>query len=243
LLVLLHGLGETHDPKVGVRAYLDRYGLSSALARLGAPPIARTVPRVDYFGVGRVDQINAELVARPYQAPLLLCPFTPNPFKSGGSALIDRYARFLSGALRAEVETRCKLELPAARTMISGVSLGGYLALEVFLRDAASYCGVGSVQGAFGPARVKHYAQALAAAVRSASDTGPQRKSIALLSSSDDPYRRAHELLKVELEGRGVAAELRVSPGPHNQVWLRESGTIELLLSAQQSFVNARGGA
>ena len=43
LLVLLHGLGETHDQEVGSRAFAERYGLLSAVSRLTNPPIERTV--------------------------------------------------------------------------------------------------------------------------------------------------------------------------------------------------------
>src|SRR5262245_32087779 len=42
LLVLLHGLGETGDPTMGVYAWVERYGLGTAYARLRRPPIART---------------------------------------------------------------------------------------------------------------------------------------------------------------------------------------------------------
>src|SRR5688572_25031511 len=52
LLVLLHGLGETYDQTVGARAFAQRYGLLSAVARLTHPPLERTLPKKDYFGAG-----------------------------------------------------------------------------------------------------------------------------------------------------------------------------------------------
>src|SRR5271165_2302616 len=41
LLVLFHGLGETWDPTVGVYAWVERYGLGTAYARLRRPPVGR----------------------------------------------------------------------------------------------------------------------------------------------------------------------------------------------------------
>src|SRR4051812_21687779 len=41
LLVLLHGLGETGNPELGVFAWVERYGLGTAYARLRRPPVAR----------------------------------------------------------------------------------------------------------------------------------------------------------------------------------------------------------
>src|SRR3954466_14184685 len=55
LLILLHGLGETTEQKVGARAFAERYGLPSAAARPPPPPLERTEPRFDYFGEGRLE--------------------------------------------------------------------------------------------------------------------------------------------------------------------------------------------
>ena len=58
LLVLLHGLGETHDQNVGARAFAERYGLLTAVARLTHPPLSRQNPGPDYFGAGRLEQLQ-----------------------------------------------------------------------------------------------------------------------------------------------------------------------------------------
>src|SRR5947207_13104440 len=84
LLVLLHGLGETNDQEVGAHAFAERYGLLAAVQRLTHPPVSRTDPQHDYFGRGRLAELNARLAQRPFRCPLLLCPFTPNPYKPGG---------------------------------------------------------------------------------------------------------------------------------------------------------------
>lgn len=231
LLVLLHGLGETHDQQVGSRAFAERYGLLSAVSRLSHPPLGRTHEAQDYFGAGRLQELNLRLSRRPYQSPVLLCPFTPNPYKTGGEAVLGRYADFLTGRLKNELEQRIGSDFPASRCMVSGVSLGGYLAIEVFLRKPELFCALGTAQGAFGQGQAARYAAGIASASQR---LGPRR--VEILTSSFDPYRRPNELLHQHLQKRKVASRLRVSPGPHDQRWLKESGTIEMLLSADDVF-------
>jgi predicted esterase len=235
LLVLLHGLGESHDQEIGARAFAERYGLLSAVSRLLQPPLERTLKAQDFFGEGRVDEINRRLSARPFQCPILLCPFTPNPYKAAGEATLARFASFIAGPLKAEVEQRTRTKFPAQRCMISGVSMGGYVAIEVFLRQPELFSGLGTAQGAFGPNQASRYAARIAEATER---VGPRR--IEILTSSNDPYRRVNELFHQHLQKKGQASTLRVSPGPHDQRWLNESGTIEMLLSADDVFAASR---
>jgi predicted esterase len=231
LLLLLHGLGETYDQSVGARAFAERYGLLSAVSRLSHPPLARTYAKQDYFGSGRLDELNQRLEQRPYRSPVLLCPFTPNPYKAGGEAVLQRYLRFLTGPLKNAVEQRVGKTFSPSRSMISGVSLGGYVAIEAFLAQPEQFCALGTAQGAFGPNQAARYAAAVAAATQK---HGARR--VEILTSSFDPYRRVNELFHQHLQKRKQASRLRVSPGPHDQRWLVESGTIELLLSADDVF-------
>jgi hypothetical protein len=236
LLVLLHGLGETYDQRVGARAFAERYGLLAAVARLTHPPLERTLPKKDYFGSGRLEQLNARLAQQPYRTPVIVCPYTPNPYQAGGEATTLRYAGFLTERLKAEVEQRVGVAFPSARCMISGVSLGGYLAVEVFLRKPEVFGALGLAQAAFGPHQASRYAAGVEGAVKR---VGPRR--VEILSSSFDPYRRPNELFHEHLQRRKLASRLRVSPGPHDQSWLKESGVIEMLLSADDVFADRPG--
>lgn len=235
LLVLLHGLGETTEQRMGSRAFAERYGLLTAVARLAHPPVERTLPRVDYFGEGRLAELNARLTSRPFRCPVLLCPFTPNPYKAGGEPLVTRFASFVAGPLKLAVEQGVGVTFPAARSMISGVSLGGYLAIELFLKKPELFCAVGTAQGAFGPQQAARYAAAVAAA---AARLGPRR--VEILTSSGDSYRPSNEAFHRHLQRLGQSSRLRVSPGPHDQRWLNESGVIEMLLAADAAFAERR---
>lgn len=238
LLLLLHGLGETVEQAMGARAFAERYGLLSAVARLSHPPLALVDPKHDYFGEGRLAELNARLAARPFRCPVVVCPFTPNTYKPGGDEVLVRFAKFVTGQLKADVEARTGVSFPTSRCMLSGVSLGGYLALEVFLRYPEAFCAVGTAQGAFGPQQAARYAKGFAeACVR----VGGRRAEI--LTSSFDPYRKNNELFHRHLRQRNQASRLRVSPGPHDQRWLNESGVIEMLLSAEDVFAEQRAEA
>lgn len=238
LLILLHGLGETTEQRLGARAFAQRYGLLSAVARLNHPPLARTEPRFDYFGEGRLEELNERLQRRPFRCPVLLCPFTPNPYKAGGDAVLGSFGEFIAGPLKLQVERRLGVPFPASRTMISGVSLGGYLAIEVFLKKPELYAGLGTAQGAFGPNQAVRYAAAVAAATKRVG-----RRRIEILTSSFDPYRQNNLAFHRRLTQAEQASRLRISPGPHDQRWLKESGVIEMLLAAEDVFAEQRGVA
>jgi pimeloyl-ACP methyl ester carboxylesterase len=231
LLVLLHGLGETHDQEIGAHAFAERYGLLTAVSRLLQPPLARTLSGVDYFGKGRLEAHNQRLSERPFRCPVLLCPFTPNPYKAGGDALLARYAGFVGGPLKTEVEKRVATSFPASRCMISGVSLGGYVAIEVFLRRPELFCALGLAQGAFGQNQAARYAAAIA---KESERLGARR--VEILTSTLDPYRKPNELLHQHLLKKQQSSRFLASPGPHDQRWLKESGVIEMLLSADDVF-------
>jgi hypothetical protein len=235
LLVLLHGLGETKAQELGARAFAERYGLLSAVRRLTHPPLARTEPKADYFGEGRLSELNERLQRRPFRCPVLVCPFTPNPYKPGGDAVLKRFSSFVAGRLKSAVEERVGVAFPASRSMISGVSLGGYLAIEVFLKNPELFCGLGTAQAAFGPNQAARYAAGVAAA---AERVGPRR--VEILTSTFDPYRHNNQLFHRYLRERNQLTSLRVSPGPHDQRWLNESGVIEMLVSADEVLGQGR---
>jgi predicted esterase len=220
LLVLLHGLGETTDEQLGAHAWSDRYGLVTAYERLRHPPVARTSTRADWTDA-RLAEVNASLAARPFRGFVVACPFMPQPRGS-----IDAYARWLIDAAipRARLEAGALLGDPR-ETMLGGCSLGGYASLEIFLRHADLFRAWGGVQTAISEASAASYAARIADVT--AKNGG---RDILLETSTLDPFRKANVALAAALEARGVARELRVLPGPHDQPWLREAGTIEALL-------------
>jgi hypothetical protein len=225
LLVALHGLGETGDQRMGAYAWLERYGLGDAYRRLVSPPIQK-VTKHPYWAAGRLDEVNAELRARPFRGLAVACPYTPNVYKAPSrNAMLDDYADWIVDAVLPRARSEAPVLTDVAHTSLDGCSLGGYVGIEVFLRKAEHFGAWGSVQGALGKHRVHRYAERFAETLARVG-----KRPIHLETSSGDVFREVNELFSRQLTKRGVAHQLRIGRGPHNQPWLRDEGTLEMLL-------------
>jgi acetyl esterase/lipase len=226
LLLLFHGLGETESEALGIHAWRDRYGLPEAYARLVTPPVVRTLPNKRYLSDARLEEINRDLAQAPLPDLNIVCPFTPNPFKQNPSApLLDQFAEYVASAVLPAARTAAATLADAAHTGVDGVSLGGYVSLEVFLRKPQLFGAVGTMQGAFGKSPAEVYARRIADAV---TRSGPLR--VHVTTTTFDPFREASQLLAQRLNERGVNATLTLAEGPHDQTFLREAGSLEMLL-------------
>lgn len=225
LLILLHGLGETKHELLGIHAWGEKYGLVSAFERLRRPPLERTLHKERYLEPARLVELNASLAARPFRGMVVACPYMPNPYRSGGAKTLEVYAGWLENVLVPAARARANLASATGAIGIDGVSLGGYVALEVFLRRPELFGVFGVVQPAIERDRARYYADRVASAVRR---VGP--RAIHVETSSWDPYKVAAQKLCERLQELGVPCAFRLAPGPHNQSWLREVGTLEMLL-------------
>jgi pimeloyl-ACP methyl ester carboxylesterase len=224
LVVMLHGLGEAGDPRAGAYAWVERYGLGSSYDRLKAPPIERTSKRGEWTDA-RLAEVNEGLAKRPLEGLVFACPVTPNVAKSRDpKGALDRYASWLVDVVIPRARKEAPVLGGAEHTHLEGCSMGGYVGIEVFLRRPDVFGAWGGVQSAFGPQRAAGYADEIAKVVKRTP------RAIFIESSQQDPFRDANKLLAAELTKRGVPHTLRILPGPHDQPWLREAGTIEAIL-------------
>ena len=115
------------------------------------------------------------------------------------------------------------------------LGVGGYVGIEVFLRKPHVFGTFGGVQSAFNVPGALAYAERIARAV---ADNGPC--PIRLGTSGGDPYKKANEAMAKKLTELGVPNELSVPPGPHNQPWLKEVGTLDMLLWHDRKLVARR---
>jgi enterochelin esterase-like enzyme len=226
VLVLLHGLGETSSDALGVHAWVDRYGLLTSHARLSHPPVAMEKARGD-LTAERASAIDDELRARSFDGRIVfVCPFVPNLSRlPEPERALDRFASFIADVLLPKVRAETPADRAASRTGIDGCSLGGRVALEVFVQKPELFGVWGGVQAALGEASAGLWADRIAEALRTA---GPRRLHVE--TSRGDPFRAANVALARELGRRGVAHDFAILPGPHDQPWLREVGTLEMLL-------------
>jgi enterochelin esterase-like enzyme len=226
LLVALHGLGETHEERMGAYAWVERYGLGTSYDRLREPPVERVFPKIPYWDKVRLAEVNATLAKKPFKGLAIACPYTPNPKKSPDrKALFDEYAEHIVKRVIPRARREAKLIEDAAHTYLDGCSLGGYIGIEVFLRKPKHFGAWGTVQGALGAHRVPGYAKELAALIK---DHGA--RPIHIETSTSDTFRDVNEQFARELKRLGVPYDFAMPPGPHNQPFLQDSGTLEMLL-------------
>jgi enterochelin esterase-like enzyme len=200
LLVLLHGLGETGDERTGAWAWFERYGLGTAYDRLRASTSLRGL--------------------------VLACPYMPN-LPVADPRAFDAYARWIA----LTVVPRARAEAPVLEgrgaTYLGGCSLGGHFSLEVVLRRPDAFGAWGGVQTAIGEGQASRYAARVASSFGRGPDAGPLE--LLVETSTADPFRAANEALAHELTRSGVPNTFVELPGPHDQRWLRESGTGRML--------------
>jgi poly(3-hydroxybutyrate) depolymerase len=222
LLILLHGRGEANSERLALRAWSHLYGLLDAEQRLRHPPVSALLDR-PRIGAERLRRVNGELDQRPYRGMVIACPITPNPADHAArAAMFDAYSEWLHEHLVPTLTKR--LGTSKLRVGLDGCSMGGYVALEMLMRAPTRYHSFGTVQAAIGAWRAPGYAAGLTRAL--SAKTAPK---IHLQTSTHDPFLAASEALSRALTGAGYANELDVIPGGHDQLWLRQIGTLEML--------------
>ncbi len=226
LLVAFHGLGETTDEKTGAYAWMDAYGLGSCYRRLLHPPVAPGDARASFWDAARLAEVNRSLAERPFGGLAVACPYTPDVFKAADrEKVLAAYADWVVG----EVVPRARREAPilsgVAHTGVDGVSLGGFVSIEVFQRKPQHFGAWGSVQGAFGSYRVLDYADRMKLIL-----DRHGKRPLHVETSGADTYREENDALSQRLTDLGVAHDFIAPPGGHTQPFLRDSGTLEMLL-------------
>ena len=226
LLIALHGRGEAmKGPVRGARGWVDDYALGRAIRRLSLPPL-KAEDFEDIVDAKRLNLLNTQLQSRPYAGLVVLCPYTPD-ILAGERAFesAQPYGRFL-------VETvipRARRELPVIDTPeatgIDGVSLGGRLALLSGLYQPAAFGAVATLQAAFDSSD----AIRLAALGAAAKKENP-RIQFRFLTSDGDYFLAANRAISAAFSASHVEHQFLVVPGPHDYIFNRGPGALEMLL-------------
>src|SRR5258708_3538003 len=80
----------------------------------------------------RLSEINDALARNPLRDVCMVCPFIPNGIKDPGTLLLDGYAEYIAQALLPAVRAASPTLAGPRHLGLDGVSLGGYVAIEVF---------------------------------------------------------------------------------------------------------------
>jgi enterochelin esterase-like enzyme len=223
VLVALHGRGEAVKvPAEGAMGWPRDYALVRAIDRLRAPPLREG----DYEGFvdpERMADANASLAANPFGGLVVACPYLPDVRPASTGDIAD-YARYVTGTLLPRVRADTPALGTPEATGIDGVSLGGVVALRIGLTSCETFGAVGGIQPAFSEGQNAEWT-ALAQAARA---RRPALK-LRLLTSHNDYFHDSIIGVSRAWSAAGVAHDFADVPGPHDYVFNRGPGSIELL--------------
>lgn len=224
VLVALHGRGEAvKTPAEGAMGWPRDYAMVRAFDRLRAPPLTNA----DYEGLAdpsRMAETNASLAAHPFGGVIVACPWLPD-VRPAATGDIRMLARYLLDVLLPRVRRDTPALTSPEATGLDGVSLGGMLALRIGLSSPGDFGAVGGIQAAFDSGQNAEWT-ALAQAARA---RRPGMK-LRLLTSHDDYFHDPIVGVSRAWRAAGVAHDFADVPGPHDYVFNRGPGSIELLM-------------
>ncbi len=223
VVVALHGRGEAvKSPVEGALGWPRDYALVRAIDRLRAPPLRDA----DYEGLAepaRMADANAALARRPFGGLVIVCPWLPD-VRQASMADVTPFARFLLDVLLPRVRRETPALAAPEATGIDGVSLGGVIALRIGLTYPEAFAAVGGIQPAFGDGQSTEWT-ALAQEARA---KRPAQR-LRLLTSHDDYFHDVVVGVDRAWSAAGIAHEFADVVGPHDYVFNRGPGSLELL--------------
>ncbi len=224
VLVALHGRGESvKPPQEGAMGWPRDYAMVRAIDRLRAPPLRPA----DYEGLvdgPRLVDTNASLSRRPFGGLVIVCPWLPD-VRPAATGDIGEYTRFVTDILLPRVRAETPALASPEATGIDGVSLGGAEALRIGLGHVEAFGAVGGIQPAISDLPSADWT-ALAAGARA---RRPGLK-LRLLTSHEDYFHDSVVGVSRAWAAAGVSHDFADLPGPHDYVFNRGPGSIELLL-------------
>jgi pimeloyl-ACP methyl ester carboxylesterase len=224
VLLLIHGLGEAKEgPESGAYAWLNRYGAGSTYQRLSHPPLAAIEKRKD-LTTHRAQQLSASLNMNPFRPMVLVCPYLP--YIGSSTKLIENYSKFVFQELFPKVyQTLPHASRLPKNTGLDGCSYGAWIAMELFARKSKQFATLGVVQPALNESKLDAYVTMLASAHSSKS-----LQRVHIESSKYDVYKGRSQKLAEKLKAKGVPFDLTIPPCSHDQIFLRDVGTLEMML-------------
>ncbi|HXX68037.1 MAG TPA: alpha/beta hydrolase-fold protein [Polyangiaceae bacterium] len=224
LVVALHGRGEAlKDPAEGAMGWPRDYAMVRAIDRLRAPPLTRA-DFESFVDDARLAQTNASLKQAPFRGVVVACPWMPD-LDATSADEVALYARFVTDVLVPRVRGDAPAAVSPESTGIDGVSLGGAVALRIGLSRPDAFGAVGGIQ----PALSEGQAAEWTTLAQNARSKRPDLK-LRLLTSRGDYFRSAISQVSDAWTARGIGHDFAEVPGPHDYIFNRGPGSIELLL-------------
>lgn len=236
LLILLHGYKQIRPERRAIHAWQKEFGVLESYERLRAPPVRPRHPTTGYLTAERQKSLRRALTRRPFKGLVLACPVTPNPYRTYPQGNpFDLFAAWLQETMLPEVARQAPILDTPESTGLAGVSMGGYVGIEVLYRRPWLFGAFTAIQSAIERGRQHRYADRIAEAF---DQHGPV--PLHVLTSSRDSYRAINRSFYRNLRERGIGASFDQPPGAHQNVWVEEVGSLETLF--WQDRVLSRSG-
>lgn len=222
LLVALHGQGEARrGVRRGAWGWVRDYELAKADVALRRGRLTSD----DFLGFvepARLRALNESLRARPYRGLAVACPYTNDLFAD--REVIEPFDRFVVGELLPRLRRELPVSAERGATGIDGVSLGGIQAMLVGYGHPETFGAVGGMQPA-----IRRYLPELMARLQRGGSARPAQR-LRLMTSQGDRFQDVVRAFSHDLDEASLPHELVVTPGPHDYVWNRGPGSVEMLL-------------
>lgn len=230
VVVALHGRGEARKaPAEGALGWPRDYALVRAIKRMSAPPLA-SADAEGFITKEHLAQMNRELVEKAFGGLIVVCPYLPDIDLTSASDALG-YGEFVVNTLLPRVRRETPSLTGSASTGIDGVSLGGAAALRIGLAHPNVFGAVGGLQPAIQQSEAGEYTDL----VRAARAKNPSQK-LRILTSEKDYFRQAIQKLSQSLNTASQAHEYLDVPGPHDYIFNRGPGSLELLRFQMRSL-------
>lgn len=167
---------------------------------------------------------NADLARRPFGGLIVVCPWLPDVHPAA-TADISAYTRFLIDVLLPRVRRETPALSDSSATGIDGVSLGGIIGMRIGLSNPELFGAVGGIQPALSDGQGADWT-ALGAAARA---RRPDLR-LRLLTSKDDYFHDVIVAVDRAWTAAGITHDFADVVGPHDYIFNRGPGSIELLL-------------
>lgn len=231
--IALHGRGESlKPPPSGALGWPRDYSLTQLYERISNPPLTAD----DFQNLvedGHLAEVNRALAAQAFGGLVVICPYLPD-HDAFDQNKVDDLQKYLIDV----VLVRARNELPVTpskiATGIDGVSLGGITALQVGLARPDIFGAVGALQPAIRAEKIG----TLTTLATKAKKAGTLPK-LRITTSHDDVYRAVIGEMDSDFTAAGITHDFQDLPGPHDYIFNRGPGGIEMLFWQDRALTNA----
>jgi len=233
-VIALHGRGESlKAPADGALGWPHDYVLTRSYERIANPPLTRA-DFEELVEDAHLAEVNRALAAVPFDGLVVICPYVPDLDPFDAQKVAD-YGTYLTDVVLARARTELPIFSAREATGIDGVSHGGVIALLVGLARPDVFGAVGALQPAIRPEKIR---QLTTLAKRTKPEALPKLR---LTTSHDDYFRAAIAETDASWTAAGIAHEFSDLPGPHDYIFNRGPGGLELLFWQDRALTSSRG--